>query len=117
VGSDGRIFLADVGLSKLIQFDANGRQTLAWDILRANSLDGPHMARNAEKAIYVTEPESGRVLWLTPEGETVGAWSVRRGEYPPAKPIGVAVDPQGRLWVTDSDGGRVFRITPETEAR
>jgi DNA-binding beta-propeller fold protein YncE len=79
------------------------------------------MARNAADAVYITEPESGRILWLNPDGETAGAWSVRRGEQgpegSPVKPIGVAVDQQGRLWVTDSEGGRVFRITPETEAQ
>jgi streptogramin lyase len=65
--------------------------------------------------LYMTEPESGRVLKLDPNGEALGAWSLPAllGRY--VKPVGIAAGPDGRIWITDSQGGNVIVIDPSDE--
>lgn len=116
VGVDGTIFVTDAGLSKLVRFDSQGRRLLAWDIPVANTLDGPHLAVDAEGRLYVTQPELGAVEQRRPDGEMVGVWSLQTVRAAGVvKPIGVAVDPVGRVWGVDVAGGNAFVIEPAAE--
>ncbi|MCL4859833.1 MAG: glycosyltransferase family 39 protein [Caldilineaceae bacterium] len=116
VGIDGTIFVADAGLSKLVRFDSTGRRLLAWEIPVANTLDGPHLTVDTGGALYVTQPEQAVVEQRQPDGEIAGIWPVLglRADGV-VKPIGVSVDPTGRVWGVDAAGGNVFVIEPAME--
>ena len=111
-GGNGRVFVTDSGTHKLLTYDSDGRFLLAWDIPVANSMDGSHLAINDAGNVFMTEPESGRVVKLSPEGEKLGTWSVRTPQAPNVKPVGIAVDKEGAIWVADTDGGRIVRLAP-----
>jgi streptogramin lyase/4-amino-4-deoxy-L-arabinose transferase-like glycosyltransferase len=112
VGNDGTIFVTDSGLNKLVSFGLDNRRLLAWDIPVANSLDGAHLATGADGFLYMSEPEKSHIVKLTPHGERVGSWAVIGANGALSKPIGVTVDPTGRIWCVDVAGGAVFVIEP-----
>ncbi len=112
VGNDDTIFVTDSGLHKLISFGPDQRRLLAWDIPVANSMDGSHIVTGADGFIYMTEPEKSQVVKLTAHGARVGSWPLTGENGAFVKPLGVAVDPTGRIWYTDVAGGNVFVIEP-----
>jgi streptogramin lyase len=114
VGNDGTIFVTDAGLHKLVHFDASGRRLLAWEIPVANTLDGSHLAVDARGRLYLTQPEKAQIAQLTPDGEQIGVWTLNQLSAGRAvKPVGVAVDPTGKVWSADSAGGNVFVVEPK----
>jgi DNA-binding beta-propeller fold protein YncE len=114
VGFDGTIFVTDAGLHKLVHFDASGRRLLAWEIPVANTMDGSHLAVDGVNQLYITQPEMGQIALHRADGEQIGVWplhAVRAGGI--VKPVGVAVDADGRIWSVDSAGGAVIVVEPE----
>jgi streptogramin lyase/4-amino-4-deoxy-L-arabinose transferase-like glycosyltransferase len=111
VGADGTIFVVDEQLHKLVRFSADGRRLLAWAIPVSNTLDGAHLAVDGAGFLYLTQPETGRVAKLLPEGDEIGHWALPRAGAP-VKPVGVGVDGFGRIWVADVVGGAVLAIEP-----
>jgi streptogramin lyase/4-amino-4-deoxy-L-arabinose transferase-like glycosyltransferase len=113
VGIDGTIFVTDAGLHKLVRFDPNGQRLLAWEIPVANTLDGAHLAVGPNGDLYLTQPEKAQISRLNSEGEQLGAWFVNTlSPGGLVKPVGVAVDGEGRIWSVDSLGGRLFVVEP-----
>ncbi|MCB0111515.1 MAG: NHL repeat-containing protein, partial [Caldilineaceae bacterium] len=110
VGHDGSIFVTDSGLHKLVRFENGGRRLLAWELPIANSIDGSHLAVDELGSIYVSKPEPFLIAQHTAEGEPVGDWSVMPSTGTVVKPIGVAVDTQGRVWFVDTVGGALYVI-------
>jgi streptogramin lyase len=113
VGIDGSIFVTDAALHKLVQFDADGRRLLAWDIPVANTIDASHLAVDSAGYLYLSKPEPFLVSQLLPSGEPVGDWSTTPSGAAPAKPVGIAVDSSGRVWYVDTLNGMVYVIEPE----
>lgn len=114
VGVDGTIFVTDTGLHKLVRFDQSGQRLLAWEIPVANTLDGAHLAVDASGGLYLTQPEKAQITYLDSTGEQIGAWLVNTMTTGgPVKPVGVAVDPEGRVWSVDSLGGQLFVVEPK----
>ena len=118
-GSAARgLYVTDVANHQLIRFSLAGVLLASQPIPVANSVDGAHLAVDEQGRLYMTEPETGRVVRLDARGG-VGlggmdrVWSVRTAETPDAKPIGIAVDEDGAVWVADSQGGTLLRLLPE----
>ncbi len=111
-GTNGMLFVTDAGLHKLISYAADGRRLLAWDIAVANSIDGSHLAAGPDGFLYMTEPELSRIVKLTPQGERAGSWTVTGNNGALVKPIGITVDPAGRIWFADVAGGQIFVLEP-----
>jgi sugar lactone lactonase YvrE len=111
---DNTLYVTDVGGYMLYRFSMAGYLLSSQPIPVANSLDGAHLAADSAGALYMTEPEAGRVVRLDPNGIVDRVWSVRTVDVPDAKPIGIAVAGDGTIWVADSQGGRLLRVTPES---
>jgi sugar lactone lactonase YvrE len=112
VAADGSVWVTDAGSNRLYHLSAESVILSSRDLPVANSLDGSHVALDGRGDVYVTEPESGHVIRLNGQGEPVAVYATRSAATPDAKPVGIAVDDQGRIWVADVQGGRVLRLTP-----
>ena len=111
---DNSLYVTDVAQHMLYRFSLAGFLLSSQPIPVANSLDSAHLAADAAGALYMTEPEAGRVVRLDANGMVDRIWSVRISEVQDAKPVGIGVAADGTIWVADSQGGRVLRITPES---
>jgi len=90
-----------------------------WDVYGwfGQSLDNkPFIAVNAQKHVFITDPEGYRVMEFSDQGELIRVWG-EYGNSPESFGLasGIAVDAEGHIWVTDAAFGRILRFTlPET---
>jgi DNA-binding beta-propeller fold protein YncE len=118
--SQGNLYVADTWNQRVQVFTPteNGSTyspLLQWDISGwyGESLDNkPYLATDNQGNIFVTDPESYRVLEFTTNGAFVRTW----GEYgTSAENFGlvaaIAVDGEGHVWVSDSANNRLMRFT------
>jgi sugar lactone lactonase YvrE len=110
VDDAGNIYVADTYNLRLQKLDSLGRYILEWPIPRANTFDGPHIAI-WKGIIYVTDPEGHMVAAYNVEGELIGEWG-GAGEGPGQfnKPVGLAVDAEGRVYIADAYNHRVQKF-------
>jgi DNA-binding beta-propeller fold protein YncE len=125
-GGRGNVFLAD-DFSGRIEKRAPGGRVLArwpvrtvfpaplecssesiavWQTAICPGPEGVAVARNG--TVYVSDPESGRILVLSSGGRLLAQWGT--GGAAPGRfwfPASVALDAQGLLWVNDMANGRV----------
>jgi len=94
----------------LRQWDVN-----AWFGLGGNiqSVDNkPFIAVSANEHVFITDPESYRVIEFTDNGEFVRTWGdFGSGVDGIGLAAGIAVDPQGFVWVTDAGNNRILRYS------
>lgn len=119
VHPDGRLFVADTWNRRISVFTREG---VALDSYRVRGWyeeqgNRPYIALDVERdLLYVTDPDSGRVLVYTTAGDCVGSFgqpaaaSPTLGQFGVA--AGVAVGPEGNVYVVDSQLGRVLRFAP-----
>ena len=107
---DGTRYVSDAGLHRLLRYTANGDLTDTRDMPRASSVNGPHLALREDGSLLVSEPETGRIVELDARGVQRAAWTLPAAGQGPAKPVGIAVDPSGRVWTVDSNLNRVVRL-------
>lgn len=112
VDSNGVIYITDVEQQRLLRLDQNGQIVAEYTIPTANGIDGPHLAIDHQNALYITEPEAAAILKLSPDGQVLFHQKLPAPSGVLVKPIGIAVDTQGRLWTTDAQGGSVWRLNP-----
>jgi predicted membrane-bound mannosyltransferase/DNA-binding beta-propeller fold protein YncE len=118
--TQGNLYVADTWNQRIQVFAPSADKTtytpsIQWDIAGwlSQSLDNkPYLAVDQNGNIFVTDPDSFRVLEFTTSGEFVHAW----GEYGTGPenfglPSGIAVDGQGRVWVSDAVDNRLMRFT------
>lgn len=125
-GGRGNVFLAD-DFSHQIEKRASGGRVLArwpvgtlfpsrlecsseplalWQTAGCAGPDGVAVARTGR--VYVSDPDSGRILVLSSGGRLLAQWGTGGAE--PSRfwfPASVALDAQGQLWVDDMANGRV----------
>jgi streptogramin lyase len=85
-----------------------------WDISgwSSQSLDNkPYIAVDQNEHIFVTDPDSFRVLEFGTDGGFIRAW----GSYGTSSesfglPSGIEMDDQGRVWVSDTANNRLMRF-------
>lgn len=122
IDAQGRLFVADTWNRRVSVFDVENRQFLynirvrAWYNDRGNR---PYLAiDNARGQLYVTDPDAGRVLVYTLEGDCVGSFG-QAGADPNMLTDnqfivagGIATDEDGNVYVVDTGAGRVLRFPP-----
>lgn len=95
---DGGLWRADMG-------------SRVASLSRSSSIDGPHLAGLPDSTFFLTEPEQGRVVYFSAQGQPLG--QLRLPEQP-SKPVGVDArlyDGQIFLAVSDVAGCRVSLYT------
>ena len=115
VAPDGSIYAVAIGINKLIQYDADGSRMGAWDVALANTIDAPHLALGGSGALYLTQPEEGRIVRHGNTNDVNLEGAIWQLPTTPAmvKPVGIAVASDGALWITDVQGGRIVRMEVE----
>ena len=120
VAEDGTVYVTDTWNQRIQSFIPDEAGTFyfplqQWDVNAwfGQSLENkPFIAVNAEKHLFITDPEGYRVIEFTDAGEFVRTW----GDFGvgPAEiglAAGVTVDPEGFVWVTDAGNNRILRYT------
>jgi len=110
IGRGGAIFVTDGGEHQLLLFSPQGELRFAWAIPVANTLNGSHLAVDSKNFLYMTQPETANVAQLDPTGVLIAVYGLRTAGV--VKPVGIAVDPSGRIWVADGEGGQIALVTP-----
>jgi len=129
IGEDGSLFVAEAEQHILVRFGPDGRLQLTRDLPIASSVESAHMAlvpaaigedsqvEADEDALprgylYITEPEKAQITIRNHLGEQIGILALLPTEEGAVrKPVGIAVDGEGRILVTDSAHGEVLRLT------
>jgi len=119
LGGEGILYVADTWNQRIQSFrlaeSGNYAPLLTWDTYAwfGNSLDNkPYLTVGANGHVFATDPEGGRVLEFTPQGEIVRFWG-DFGTGPDAFGLAgaIAADEAGGLWVSDSGNNRIMHFT------
>lgn len=122
VSDDGTVFVTDTWNQRIQSFipsegtgDVFYTPLLQWDVNGwfGQSLDNkPFIAVGGDNHVFITDPESYRVIEFTAEGEFVRTWGdFGTGPEHIALASGIAVDSSGAVWVTDAGNNRILRYT------
>lgn len=106
--SDGFIYVADTWNHRIQKFDTEGKFILEWR--DESGFWGPRgIAVSPDgKSLYVTDTGNKRVVRYDPNGQRLGVWGsegTKTGEF--IEPVGIAVDPEGRVIVADTGNRRL----------
>ncbi len=87
----------------------------AWEGQSVNNK--PYIDVDKNGHVFVTDPDAYRVLEFDNTGNFIRGW----GDYSSGidgfgKPIGIAVDAEGRVWVSDAENGYMLRFTMPQES-
>jgi DNA-binding beta-propeller fold protein YncE len=120
VAEDGTVFVTDTWNQRVQSFipseDGTSYAPLQqWNVNAwfGQSLENkPFIAVDADKHVFITDPEGYRVIEFTDTGEFVRTWGdFGSGPAEIGLAAGVAVDPAGFVWVTDAGNNRIMRYT------
>jgi sugar lactone lactonase YvrE len=105
IDSNGYIYVADSGNSKIDKFDSDGRLLLSWGSYGSEKGQFIHPSGIAvgKKYIYVADTGNARIQMFDKNGNFVYAW----GEYGDERgmfhvPVSMSLDQSGDLFVADS---------------
>ena len=138
-GDDGPAAEAQLNAPVGLDIDGDGNFYVAdryWDRNRIRKIDPAGtittiaetdsfaaLAVGADGSVYITEPDVGRVLKLSPSGRiSIIAGSGKSGysgDGGPAldaqldRPAGIEIDSDGVIYVADADNNRVRKLTPD----
>jgi predicted membrane-bound mannosyltransferase/sugar lactone lactonase YvrE len=120
VAEDGTVFVTDTWNQRVQSFIPSDDGTFyaplqQWDVSAwfGQSLENkPFIAVDADKHVFITDPEGYRVIEFTDTGQFVRTWGdFGSGPAEIGLVSGVAVDPAGFIWVTDAGNNRIMRYT------
>ena len=115
--SRGHVFVVENRASRLREFDPNGVELKRFG--RRGSDPGRYrrprgLALMADETLLVADYGNRRLQHVDREGNYLGEFLYHpAGEDLPARPRGVGVDPQGRIWATYSSRHEVVRFGPD----
>jgi DNA-binding beta-propeller fold protein YncE len=115
VGSDGRIYVADVGIRKVVALDPDGKVRATYG--REGELENPTDAAVSPdgRSLYVADSKAHRIaifdIATARQLRTIGRRGQGEGEF--NFPSSVAFDSSGNLLVVDQINARVQVLTEE----
>jgi len=118
VGSDGRVWVADTGNSRLMLYDENlaGGRPLGKKGTGAGELDNPiGIAIAPSGKVYVADVGNRRIQVLDPAGNFAATWPVP-GWGSGIEPH-IEVDGDENVWVTDPSGNALLQFGPDGRLR
>jgi predicted membrane-bound mannosyltransferase/DNA-binding beta-propeller fold protein YncE len=118
--NDGTVYVTDTWNQRVQSFIPNEDGTLyfplhQWDVNAwfGQSLENkPFIAVNADRHVFITDPEGYRVIEFTENGDFVRTWGdFGVGPDEIGLAAGITVDPAGSIWITDASNNRILRYT------
>lgn len=118
---DGRVYIADYWNRRISVFDRSGvflntYPVRAWYEERGNR---PYLDVDPERELlYVTDPDAGRILVYTTNGDCIGSFGQKTPDSGGAGlnnfsiAAGITVDDAGFVYVSDPGLSRVLKFTP-----
>ena len=116
----GNLYVADTWNQRIQVFqpDTSGISFIplrSWEVSAwfGQLLDNkPFLSVDGDGNVFITDPDSGRVLEFSSDGQFLRGWSDLIGDIPALViPAGVAVDAQGGVWVSDASANHVLHFT------
>lgn len=97
----GRVFVTDTGIGKVVVFDLQNRKVSRWGEKGGGFLRGPiGVTSDSRGRVYVTDAKDKRVVVFDRTGKFLHAWNPGDAF---GRPTGIAVDDKrGRVYVADS---------------
>ena len=114
ISNDGVVYVADTKNHRIQQFTTDGEFLSSFGIFGPGDgrLRAPVDVALDENYIYVSDPANWKIEKYTYEGISVASFDYNFGGSP-ARPGGLAVDPDGNVYFTDSYKHRIVKIDPE----
>jgi predicted membrane-bound mannosyltransferase/DNA-binding beta-propeller fold protein YncE len=116
---DGRLFVADTWNRRISVFTSEGvyLQSFPVNAWYEDQGNRPYIALDSNRELlYVTDPDAGRVLVYSTNGDCLGSFGQLASSEPSLGEFniasGITVDQQGYVYVADSRLGRVLKFTP-----
>ncbi len=114
----GNLYVADTWNQRVQIFspDNNGNYvvTKEWKVYGwfGQSLDNkPYLAVGEQGQVYITDPESYRIMEYSNDGEALRTWNgMGQSVDNFSMPVGITVDSQGRIWTVDSGNNYLIRF-------
>ena len=118
IDSQGNLYVADTWNQRVQIFspDSNGNYafTKQWKVYGwfGQSLDNkPYLAVGDQGQVYITDPESYRIMEYSNDGEALRSWNgLGQSQDNFSMPVGITVDNQGRIWTVDSGNNYLIRF-------
>ena len=117
VAKDGRVFVADEWLSRIVVFSGEGQSLTTWGT-KGNGkgeLDGPSgLAFDPDGNLLVSDGKNNRIQTFTLEGAFLSAFgSYGTGDGELNHPWGITTDHQGNIFVADWRNDRIQEFTAD----
>ncbi|MCD4674063.1 MAG: glycosyltransferase family 39 protein [Anaerolineaceae bacterium] len=123
VDADGKVYVADTWNQRVQIFAPDPtiedrlifRSMMSFDVVGwyGQSLENkPYIAISPNGDVFVTDPESYRLIQFTNDGQYLRSWGTySAGTDGFGLAAGVAVAPDGRVWASDAVNNRLLRFT------
>ncbi|MCC7021930.1 MAG: hypothetical protein IT338_03840, partial [Thermomicrobiales bacterium] len=123
IGPDGNLYVADSGNARIAIFTPEGEPVAQWPVADwPPSAPGglppayqPYLAFDAAGNLYATASNAGEILQIGPSGGILQRIT-QAGADRLAQPIGVAVEPDGKVLIADVGRDAVLEYTPPLPA-
>lgn len=119
ISADGRLYIADTWNRRISVFSTDGSFLATYPVRAWYDVQGsrPYIAVDPNRpVVYVTDPEGGRVLVLSQNGDCLGAFGRPNRENPTNSQFhtigGITVDQDGNIYVSDTGNSRILRFDP-----
>lgn len=120
IASDGRqLYVANSGVPEVLVMDPAGRLISTYHIapqVRGGRAPRPvGVAVAPDGTLWVSDPDSDRLLQYGPEGQFLRALGGTRagGSEGYNAPTGISIDEAGNIYVVDTLNGRVLKLAPD----
>ncbi len=120
VNSEGQVYIADTWNQRVQVFEPD-ESGIYYTIVSSWPVDAwtststenkPFLTLDDSGHVFIADPEQFRVLEFSAAGTYLRGW----GGYSPSSdgfgsPMGLAIDPEGRIWVADAGNNVLLRFT------
>jgi uncharacterized protein (TIGR03663 family) len=119
VNSIGQMFVADTWNQRIqaLQIDSTSGllPVTRWDVdgwYGKGITNYPYIAASNDGHVWITDPESPRIVEYTSTGELVRYWGILGADLAGMNlPTGIGTDKSGGLWVVDTGNGRILHFS------